>query len=243
MAVYKKDRMGACDKGPVHNPFARVPVTDWEEKVLGTSDTIAVGDSKSVAAPAEELARQAMFAFLTRALARPISVTEAANLSPFAVGDSELSVAASTLIDVLANAGQQQLEREYHDLFIGVGRGELLPYASFYLTGFLNEKPLAELRNDMARLGFERPDGVSEPEDHIASLCDIMSHLIEGTALGEFDIYDQDSFFAAHLKPWAEKFFADLESAKTADVYRHIGRIGRIFLSIEEQSFGMIARA
>jgi len=124
-----------------------------------------------------------------------------------------------------------------------VGRGELLPFASYYLTGFLNEKPLAQLRRDMARLGFERPAEVKEPEDHIAAICDIMSHLIEGTALGGFDIYDQDQFFAAHLKPWAGKFFADLESAKTADVYRHVGRVGKLFMEIEEQGFGMIARA
>ena len=32
----------------------------------------------------------------------------------------------------------------------------------------------------MARLGIEQADGVSEPEDHIASLCEMMAGLIEG---------------------------------------------------------------
>lgn len=192
---------------------------------------------------AEELARQALYTILTRALAQAATPDLAATVAPFASSESDLGKAAAALKQGLADAAPEALAREYHDLFIGVGRGELLPFASYYLTGFLNEKPLAELRRDMARLGFARPDGVKEPEDHIASLCDIMSHLIEGSATGAFDIYDQDRFFAAHLKPWAEKFFADLESAKTARVYREIGRLGRIFMSIEEQGFAMIARS
>ncbi|MDF1748943.1 MAG: molecular chaperone TorD family protein [Alphaproteobacteria bacterium] len=195
------------------------------------------------AASAEELARQALYALLTRVLAKPMTQAEAQSLTPFLGSDSNFGQAATALRDALTAADAASLGEEYHNLFIGVGRGELLPFASYYLTGFLNEKPLAQLRRDMAQLGFERPAGVKEPEDHIAAICDIMSHLIEGTALGEFDIYDQDKFFAAHLRPWAGKFFADLESAKTADVYRHVGRVGKLFMEIEEQGFGMIARA
>lgn len=191
----------------------------------------------------EDLARQALYAFLTRVLAAPMTALEAGNLSAFASDDTPLGKAVLALSAALAGTNTQALSREHHDLFIGVGRGELIPFASVYLTGFLNEKPLADLRRDLARLGFERPENVKEPEDHIAALCDVMSHLIEGAATGEFDIYDQDQFFSAHVKPWAEKFFADLESAKTAEAYRHVGRIGRIFMGIEEQGFGMIARA
>lgn len=211
--------------------------------MTGTRDNLAIDASHEAERAPEELARQALYAFLTRALARPIEPSEALMLAPFANADSELGQAAAGLIKSLDGVKPDVLSREYHDIFIGVGRGELLPFASYYLTGFLNEKPLAELRGDMQRLGFARPDTVKEPEDHIGSLCDIMCHLIEGTATGEFDIYDQDKFFEAHLKPWAGKFFADLEKAKTADAYRNVGRIGRIFMVIEEQSFGMIARA
>ncbi len=211
--------------------------------MTGTRDNLAMDTSHEAERSPEELARQALYAFLTRVLARPMQPAEAAAIAPFADTESEFGQAAQALANLLADADAERLGREFHDLFIGVGRGELLPFASYYLTGFLNEKPLAVLRGDIRRLGFTRPESVKEPEDHIGSLCDIMSHLIEGTATGEFDIYDQDQFFAAHLKPWAGKFFADLEKAKTADAYRAVGRIGRIFMTIEEQSFGMIARA
>lgn len=211
--------------------------------MTGTRDNLALETSSQPDRTPEELARQALYAFLTRALARPLSASEQAALAPFVSPETDLGSAAGGLVEALGTAEAASLSREYQDLFIGVGRGELLPFASYYLTGFLNEKPLAELRGDMRRLGFARPASVKEPEDHIGSLCDIMCHLIEGTATGDFDIYDQDQFFAAHLKPWAGKFFADLEKAKTADAYRYVGRIGRIFMTIEEQSFGMIARA
>ena len=211
--------------------------------MTGTRNNLAMDTSHEAERSPEELARQALYAFLTRVLARPMQPAEAAAIAPFADTESEFGQAAQALANLLADADAERLGREFHDLFIGVGRGELLPFASYYLTGFLNEKPLAVLRGDMRRLGFARPESVKEPEDHIGSLCDIMSHLIEGTATGEFDIYDQDQFFAAHLKPWAGKFFADLEKAKTADAYRAVGRIGRIFMTIEEQSFGMFARA
>lgn len=208
---------------------------------IGEGATARV-EVESESAP-EDLARQAIYAFLTRVLAAPMTAAESRNLSAFASDGTPLGKAVLALGAALADTDAHALSREHHDLFIGVGRGELIPFASVYLTGFLNEKPLADLRRDMARLGFERPADVKEPEDHIAALCDVMSHLIEGAATGEFDIYDQDQFFSAHVKPWAEKFFADLESAKTADAYRHVGRIGRIFMGIEEQGFGMIARA
>lgn len=191
----------------------------------------------------EDLARQALYAFFARVLAGPMADGELVALEPFANGGTPLGDATTALVEALAKTDATALDREFHDLFIGVGRGELLPYASYYLTGFLNEKPLAELRRDMVRLGFERVSGVHEPEDHLASLCDIMSYLIEGTALGRTDLYDQDQVFRTHILPWAGKFFADLKTAKTADVYRHVGHIGEIFIAIEEEGFGMIARA
>lgn len=191
----------------------------------------------------EEAGRRALYHFLARTLARPIDKAEAGRIAPFADGSSALGQAVQAFVDAVEAADAAALEREFHDLFIGVGRGELVPYASYYLTGFLNEKPLAELRRDMDALGFERAEGVREPEDNIASLCDLMGHLIAGAASGERDLYDQDRFFVAHLKPWADKFFADLSSAKTADVYRRLGEVGRRFMAIEEDGFAMVARA
>ncbi|MBV8089725.1 MAG: molecular chaperone TorD family protein, partial [Alphaproteobacteria bacterium] len=127
--------------------------------------------------------------------------------------------------------------REYFDLFIGVGRGELLPYGSYYLTGFLHERPLARLRADLVRLGIERVDGRGEPEDHAAILCEIMAGLV----VGEFaaPTQRQHQFFEQHLAPWMARFFADLEAAPRAKFYCPVGAIGRLFIDIETAAFAL----
>ncbi len=131
------------------------------------------------------------------------------------------------------------LEREFNRLFIGVGRGELLPFASFYMTGFLNEKPLAVLRNDMARLSIERAPDVFEPEDNMASLCEMMAGLITGQFGEPASLSRQRDFFNKHIGPWAEHFFTDLEGAKESLFYAPVGAIGRIFMGIEKDAFRM----
>ena len=125
------------------------------------------------------------------------------------------------------------------DLFIGLGRGELLPYGSYYLTGFLHERPLARLREDLAQLGIERVDGQAEPEDHAAILCEIMA----GLASGRFPApagADRE-LFEKHLAPWIGRFFADLERAEAADFYRRVGALGRVFIEIETEAFALPA--
>ena len=128
---------------------------------------------------------------------------------------------------------------EYGDLFIGIGRGELVPYASYYLTGFLNEKPLARLRGEMARLGIARADHVKEPEDHIAALCEMMAGLIEGRFGEPAPLTTQRRFFDGHLAAWAPQFFADLEGARAAVLYAPVGTIGQTFMGIEATAFTM----
>ncbi len=204
-------------------------------------EALADRDTRDLAP--EEVGRQAVYGFLARVLARPVEPSECTFAALLASDHTPLNQAFAEFCTALEAATKEQIERCYHDLFIGVGRGELLPYTSYYLTGFLHEKPLAELRVDLERLGFARAEGVCEPEDHIASLCEVMALLIDGTASGEFDVYEQDKFFNAHMRPWAGQFFADLEAAKSADLYRWVGKIGTIFMGIEEESFGMIARA
>jgi TorA maturation chaperone TorD len=152
---------------------------------------------------------------------------------------SELGQALAALAAVAQQTSPEKAEREYAALFIGLARGELLPYASYYLTGFLQEKPLADLRGDMARLGITRRDDVPEPEDHIASLCEMMAGLIAG-AFGEpASVAEQQKFFARHLASWAPRFFEDLQAAKAAVLYMPVGRIGRLFMTIEAEAFGM----
>ncbi|MGE0613108.1 MAG: molecular chaperone, partial [Hyphomicrobiales bacterium] len=135
--------------------------------------------------------------------------------------------------------GLDQVRREYHDLFIGEGRGELLPYGSYYLTGFLNEKPLARLRNDMAALGIARDPSVREPEDHIAALLDMMAGLITGEFGDPASVAEQKRFFETHLSSWVDHFFADLEGAKSSVLYAALGTVGRRFIEIEETAFSM----
>ena len=191
----------------------------------------------------EDLARRAVYAFLARSLAAPPTQHDATLVTPFAGNDTALGLAFAEFTRAFSAEDSETVAREFHDLFIGVGRGELLPYGSYYLTGFLHEKPLADLRRDNERLGIARADGVSEPEDHIASLCETMALLIDGTATGEYSIYDQETFFRTHIQPWAEKFFDDLSKAETAALYRMIGRIGGVFMTVEEDGFRLLERA
>ncbi len=152
---------------------------------------------------------------------------------------SPLGLAHIHLAEAAAVADPDALSREFFNLFIGVGRGELVPYGSFYLTGFLQEKPLARLRADLLTLGIERAPEQREPEDHIATVCEIMS----GLCAGRFEAAPGSDrpMFERHLKPWAARFFADLETAEHARFYRHVGAIGRMFMEIEAEAFVLAA--
>lgn len=156
-------------------------------------------------------------------------------------GASDLARALGAMASAASATDPSAVDDEYHDLFIGVGRGELMPYGSYYLTGFVYEKPLARLRGDMAELGIARAEGIKEPEDHIASLCEMMAGLIEGDFGKPADLPTQRNFFDAHLGPWAGQFFADLEVAKKASFYRTVGTVGRVFTEIESTAFEMAA--
>jgi TorA maturation chaperone TorD len=122
------------------------------------------------------------------------------------------------------------LADEYQALFIGVTHGELIPYGSYYQTGFLMEEPVAVLRSDLAKLGLERQENVTEPEDHIAAQCDVMRLILmaEGTP-----IVSAEQFFQRHLAPWVAKFFADMTAAKSAIFYRSVGQFGETFFELE----------
>ena len=153
-------------------------------------------------------------------------------------GDATLlGVAHAALSDAADSITQADAEREYFDLFVGIGRGELLPYGSYYLAGFLNERPLARLRADLARFGIERTDATVEPEDHAAILCEIMAGLAGGTF--EKPVGADRELFDRHLAPWIGRFFADLESAEAADFYRRVGTLGRLFITIESEAFAL----
>jgi TorA maturation chaperone TorD len=187
----------------------------------------------------EEWLRAQQYQLLARFLAAPAEAALLDLASGFEGDDSEFGQALGELATRAGQVTPQAASREYHDLFIGIGRGELAPYASYYLTGFLNEKPLAKLRGDMARLGIARAETVKEPEDHIAALCEMMAGLITGAFGAPLDLAAQRGFFDRHLAPWAPVFFEDLEKAKSAWLYAPVGTLGRLFMGIEKTAFMM----
>src|SRR5262245_39450257 len=143
---------------------------------------------------------------------------------------SPLGVAHAALAEAASRTTAERVGREYFDLFIGLGRGELLPYGSYYQSGFLYERPLARLREELTRLGIERADDESEPEDHAAILCEIMAGLINGRLPAQPGA--ERELFEKHLAPWIGRFFADLEQAEAASFYRSVGMLGRLFMKI-----------
>lgn len=147
--------------------------------------------------------------------------------------------AISALAVSAGKADVQDVQREFFEIFVGVGRGELLPYASFYQAGFLNERPLAEVRADLARLGVARAEGRFEPEDHIALLFEVMADMAHDRVSVGPDV--QAEFFARHIGPWAAQFFDDLEVAPSAVFYRSVAEVGRLLVDIEARAFSLAA--
>ena len=155
--------------------------------------------------------------------------------------ETDLGRAIDALARVAKSSKPARVESEFNALFIGLGRGELLPYASYYLTGFLNEKPLAALRGDMAARGMTRAPNVYEPEDNIASLMEMMAGMIVGRFGKAASLDDQKTFFNKHIAPWAGHFYADLEAAKNSVLYASVGSVGRAFMEIEREAFRLTA--
>jgi TorA maturation chaperone TorD len=184
-----------------------------------------------------DAARAQEYALLSVLLARAPDAALLARLATLRADASPLGLAHAALAEAAERANVERVEREYFDLFIGLGRGELLPYGSYYLTGFLHERPLARLRADLGKLGIERTAGQAEPEDHAAILCEIMAGLASrrfpAPAGADRELFEQ------HLEPWIGRFFADLEQAEAADFYRRIGTLGRVFVEIETDAFAL----
>ena len=172
-----------------------------------------------------------MLAALLRSAPDSALMNQVSGFSEIDDGGDEMAMSMSLLGLAADKCPEQTIAEEFHELFIGLGRGELLPYGSYYLTGFLMEKPLGDLRDDLDRLGFERDKDVHEPEDHIAALCEVMVMLIqEGCSTAT-----QQDFFTKHIDSWSQKFFADLAVAKNAVFYRAVARFGAAFINLEKR--------
>jgi len=179
--------------------------------------------------------RAAEYALLSLLLGKAPDADTLSRVAALKGDASDLGVAHIELASAAAAADDRTVSKEFFDLFIGLGRGELLPNASYYLTGFLHERPLARVRDDLDLLGIERAGSSREPEDHIAILLEVMAGLARGDF--EADIAEQARFFERHLKPWAARMFADLEMSRAANFYRAVGRVGRVFMELESEAF------
>jgi len=194
-------------------------------------------NNQAIGVDETDLARAQEYALLAALLARAPDAAFLQRLARLRGDPTPLGMAHVALAEAAGSIDASRVEREFFNLFIGVGRGELMPYGSYYIAGFLHERPLARLREDLAALGIERVEGQYESEDHAAILCEIMS----GIAGGQFPTPTgaDRQLFEKHLTRWIGRFFADLERAEYANFYRRVGTLGRVFTVIESESFAL----
>jgi TorA maturation chaperone TorD len=195
--------------------------------------------STSQALEPGEQARADIYRLLGALLAAPpdaVMVDLLRNIRPAEGADDAAMTSAWRALQVAADGlDLDRVKDEYFNIFIGLGRGELVPYASFYIHGLLMEKVLASLREELAELGIERQANVTEPEDHAAAVCEIMGMIISEHGLH----LKQAAFFKDYIDLWLGHFFADLGNAETADFYRAVAQLGQQFLAVEQQYFSL----
>jgi len=190
----------------------------------------------------EDLLRANCYGLLASALLAPPTAEFLDILKGLQGDDSPFGAAMSALGAAAQTTDPDDITDEFTRLFYGHGAGgELHPYASFYLTGFIYDKPLASLRDDLIALGLAKADVTAEPEDHIAFLMSVMHELIVGVHSASSDLDAQKAFYDKHVAPWATKFFEDLETAENADFMRPVGTIGKLLMEIENQAFSIAA--
>lgn len=144
------------------------------------------------------------------------------------------------LVGTARAMGDAAVAAEYDALFGGVGKPEIYLFGSHYLSGFLNEKPLARLRTDLAALGLARDEAMPETEDHIAYACEVMRYLIAGDDVAVANLTRQREFFAAHVQPWAPLMCEAVVGHRQARFYTSLAHFTRAFLAIEAQGFDML---
>ena len=186
-----------------------------------------------------EMFRAQAYGLLATLLARPPSSDLLERLASLEGDQTDWGRALAALAGAASATDAAAAEREYNRLFIGVQRGELVPYASFYVTGFLHDRPLVRVREDLARLGIARTDATREPEDHVAVLLEIMAGLIDGRFGEPAGREEQLGFFDRHVSNWMGRFFSELESAPSARFYRPVAVAGALLLEIEQDAFAL----
>jgi TorA maturation chaperone TorD len=201
-------------------------------------------ESPRAVAP-EDRSRADFYALLARLFygAADDRLLQAIVISPEPAAQDENSRLLESWRALAAAAGvmnHEAVHDEYERLFIGVGRPEVMLFGSYYLAGFMNERPLAQLRDDLAKLGLTRQAAATEPEDHIAALCDVMRFLIMGDVEAPPAGRERERvFFATHLQPWIVKFCQATMQSPQANFYRRVASLAQAFFEIEMQAFEM----
>lgn len=219
----------------INNNQAAVPV-DSAEQLSGANAVVAEVQFSDLGA--EQQYRAGFYSALAALLRNPPNqdlLDEVAALAGVEPENGELTLAMSMLGLAASTSKPSAVDEEFHALFIGLGRGELVPYGSWYQTGYLMERPLGYLRDDLELLGYQREAEVHEPEDHVAALCEVMMFMIAD----DVPLARQSQFFNAHIADWIERFFQDLSQAKAAVFYRAVGRFGLAFFDIDKRYLSM----
>lgn len=193
----------------------------------------------------EETARAEVYGLLAALFYAPPSASLVGNMrvavTEAPAAGALLEASWSELVGVARKLSDEEIAGEYETLFGGIGKPEVYLFGSHYLSGFLNEKPLAALRTDLDALGLARDEAMPETEDHIAYLFEVMRYLIAGDDVEVANLTRQREFFARHLQPWASVLCDAVSAHPKADFYRCAAGFTHTFLSVEAQGFDMLA--
>ncbi|WP_246294914.1 TorD/DmsD family molecular chaperone [Piscinibacter koreensis] len=193
---------------------------------------------------ADERARADLYGLLAALFHEPPAPALLASLqaatTDAALDGAFLASGWRTLVEAARRVDGDAIADEYAALFLGLGKPEVFLYGSFHIAGTLNQKPLVDLRDDLRRLGLERPEHVEVTEDHVASLCEVMRVLI-GDGTGAADLAAQQRFFDAHLRGWVDRLFEAIVEHPRADFYRAVAAFAKDFFAVEAQAFDLLA--
>ena len=163
-----------------------------------------------------------------------VAVTEAPDAGAFLEEPWRALVASARSLTA------EQIASEYNSLFGGIGKPEVYLFGSHYLSGFLNEKPLARLRQDLAELGLGRSETMPETEDHVAYVFEVMRYLIAGEDVAVANLSRQQDFFTQHVQPWVLPMCQAIAAHPRAVFYAHVAAMTQAFMGVEAQAFDLL---
>jgi TorA maturation chaperone TorD len=193
---------------------------------------------------ADETARAELYGLLARLWLAP---PDAPLLMQFRVAVTEapepgghLEPPWQDLVAAMRATTPAEAQAEFDALFIGVGKPEVLVFGSYYLSGALNDRPLAQLRRDLAALGLGRDEARMETEDHVAYVLEVMRYLIAGDDAAVCNLEQQRRFFRAHVQTWVERLCDAVQGHPHARLWGPVAAFTRAFVEVESQGFDLL---